>query len=536
MRKFLPVLAAVFLLFLLPGCHGPRDSSVFVVPEQLDPGRTYEVTFWAKNDTNKVQVAIYKQAVEDFMALYPNIKVTIKYYTDYAMIYQDVITNIATGTTPNVCITYPEHITTYLTGNNVVVPIGDLMRDRKYGLGGTEILFDAPTMNEIVPEYLEECKIGGAYYALPFMRSTEACYINQDLVEALGYKVPDVLTWDFIFEVSDKAMEKNADGTFKVNGQTVMIPFIYKSTDNMMIQMLHQLDAPYSTDKGDVLIFNDTTEELLLEIEKHAGLRSFSTFGVSSYPGNKLNIGQCIFAVDSTAGATWMGADAPLSDIHDKSELRSFRLAVRPVPQFHPDRLQMISQGPSVCIFNKEDPEEVLASWIFAQFLLTNEVQYSYSETEGYVPVTLKAREDPAYQDYLSREGEDNDTYYAVKIQAAKLLLRNAENTFVTPVFNVSASLRQAAGAMIESVTKAARRKQTVDHAYIETLYSDTTSLYRLDQIDASGTGEGVKKDLGALDPPAVALLAGLAAAWVLILVFFLVRTVIEAVERRKTA
>ena len=35
----------------------------------------------------------------------------------------------------------------------------------------------------------------------------------------------------------------------------------------------------------------------------------------------------------------------------------------------------MISQGPSVCIFNKDDPQEVLASWLFAQFLLTDEVQ-----------------------------------------------------------------------------------------------------------------------------------------------------------------
>ena len=71
---------------------------------------------------------------------------------------------------------------------------------------------------------------------------------------------------------------------------------------------------------------------------------------------------------------------------------------------------QMISQGPSLCIFNKEDPQEVLASWLFAQFLLTNDVQTAYSETEGYVPVTQTAQESSQYQDYLSREGEDNNT------------------------------------------------------------------------------------------------------------------------------
>ena len=153
-----------------------------------------------------------------------------------------------------------------------------------------------------------------------------------------------------------------------------------------------------------------------------------------------------MFAIDSTAGATWMGTDAPLVDIAEE-EIVEFTTAVRMVPQFDPEHPQMISQGPSVCVFNKEDPQEVLASWLFTQFLLTNEVQMAYSQTEGYVPVTTLAQQDPAYQDYLSRAGEDDDTYYRVKIEAAQLLLDNLGNTFTTPVFNGSTSLRDAAGA-----------------------------------------------------------------------------------------
>ena len=78
------------------------------------------------------------------------------------------------------------------------------------------------------------------------MRSTEACYVNRDFVEKLGFTLPERLTWDFIWQVSEAATAKNADGTYQLNGQKVLIPFIYKSTDNMMIQMLQQLDAPYA--------------------------------------------------------------------------------------------------------------------------------------------------------------------------------------------------------------------------------------------------------------------------------------------------
>ena len=546
MNKRILMLAAVVLTAMLVwGCHGKVKSVAFSVPNSFDTGKKYEITFWAKNDTNKTQVKIYNQAVENFEALYPNIDVQIRLYTNYGDIYNDVITNISTGTTPNVCITYPDNIATYMSGENVVVPLDDLAQDRKYGLGGSELAYDSPTMKEIVPKFLDECRIGGWLYALPFMRSTEACYINRDFVEKLGYEVPDVLTWDFVWEVSEAAMEKEKKGedeVFRLNGQKVLIPFLYKSTDNMMIQMLRQYDAGYSTDEGEILLFNDTTKEILNEIGKHAASRAFSSFKISSYPANFLNAGQCIFAVDSTAGSTWMGSDAPLIDI-SPDKIVDFDMVVRPVPQVDPENPEMISQGPSVCIFNKEDPQEVLASWLFAQYLLTNEVQISYSSTEGYLPVTDKAIDSKEYQEYLAAAGTDKKKHYQGKIDAVRLILDYKDRTFVTPVFNGSASLRDAAGYLIEDTAKSARRNQRIDDNYFMELFQDARNLYHLDQIQAAesskgggaaedtaasadgdtaaagnnraaGSGSAGANDLGPLPPTAIALLVILAAAW----------------------
>lgn len=93
--------------------------------------------------------------------------------------------------------------------------------------------------------------------------------MNKTYVENLGYTLPDVLTWDFIWEVSEAATAQNADDTYVVNGQNVLIPFIYKSTDNMMIQMLKQKNAGYSTADGSIELFNDTTTDLLYGIAGH---------------------------------------------------------------------------------------------------------------------------------------------------------------------------------------------------------------------------------------------------------------------------
>ena len=509
MKRVLALALCALCLLSLTGCHGSRGYEAFEMPESFDTSREYEISFWAKNDTNKTQTEIYQKAIADFEALYPNIHVNVRFYTDYGKIYNDVITNIPTGTTPNVCITYPDHIATYLTAPGCVVPLDEAIDDPRYGLAGSELRFDSPARGELVPQFLSECSIAGTTYALPFMRSTEACYINKTMLEALGYELPEVLTWDFVWEVSEAAMAKDADGLFLANGQKVLIPFIYKSTDNMMIQLLRQMDAPYSDEDGNILIFNDAAREVLRAVAVHAKTRAFSTFKISSYPANFLNAGQCLFAIDSTAGATWMGSEAPLLDI-SADKVVQFETAVRPVPQVDPAHPQMISQGPSVCVFNKRDPQEVLAAWLFTQYLLTNEVQIAYSETEGYLPVTTKAHESAEYQDYLTRAGEDKQ-HYAVKIEASKLLLENTQNTFTTAVFNGSASLRNAAGQLIEETAKTVRRGQTADEAYFDELFGSVTALYRLDQRNIAS---GEKAELGPLSTEAKVLLVSLGVIW----------------------
>ena len=547
MKKLISLsLILVLVLTMLMGlasCHGRSVLPDFVCPEEFDESKNYSITFWAKNDNNKYQQEIYRKAVADFEALYPNIDVTLRLFSDYNEIYRQVITNIPTHTTPNVCITYPDHVATYNTGDNVIIQLDELIDNPNWGLGSENLRFDAPTKDEIVEKFLLEGVIDGEQYALPFMRSTEACYINADLVEALGFTLPEQLTWDFVFEVSEAAMalgkktvtrtndkgEEYEVEVYLANENEILFPFIYKSTDNMMIQMLKQMGADYSTDEGEILIFNDSTKEIVFTVAEHAETGAFDIFAVRSYPGNYLNRGQCIFAIDSTAGATWMGPDAPNSE-GDKAELIDFDIRVMPIPQFDTENPAMISQGPSICVFNKMDPDEVMASWIFSQFLLTNEVQIDYSTTEGYAPVTTKAQNDPAFLDYLARAGEEHpDGYYQkTKIDATRLLLDNIGNTFVTPVFNGSTSLRNAAGYLIENTVRSVQRRQTVNDEFYTKLITNTEKLYRLDQI---GNGPMAEMELGPMPTESIALMAALGGVWLLLGGYF----VYALIKKRKT-
>ena len=105
--------------------------------------------------------------------------------------------------------------------------------------------------------------------------------------------------------------------------------------------------------------------------------------------------------------------------------------------------------------------------------------------------------------------------YYAPKIAVTKLLLENTDNTFITPVFNGSASLRNAAGQMIEETVKRIRRKKTVDDEYIEVeLYDKMVSLYKLNlNVDAAT----YKAELGKLPTGSVVLLSVIGGTWLVL-------------------
>jgi multiple sugar transport system substrate-binding protein len=161
--------------------------------------------------------------------------------------------------------------------------------------------------------------------------------------------------------------------------------------------------------------------------------------------------------------------------------------------------------------------------------MLTNDVQIAYSMTEGYCPVTSKAQESREYQDYLLREGEDNELYYDIKLKATKLLLENTENTFVTPVFNGSSSLRNAAGQLIENVNKSVRRKQEFNDEYISSLKDEVTSLYRLDTISITRG----KENLGNLPGGSVVLICTVLLCWIVI-AFYVVYDKVKTKRKNK--
>ena len=453
-KKIISVLTVIANLGVLCACHGRIYIPNFVLPDTFDMSVHHDLTFWAKNDSNPTQRRIFENAIADFEALYPNITVEISHYTSYPELYEAVLQNIGTNTTPNVAIAYPDHVATYLENPSLVVELNDLIQNTDYGLGGNKLLFDSPKEEEFVSEYLVEGYIESEgvkkLYTLPFMRSTECLYANRTWLEKNGFTLPknNIFSWDQIWEICAYAQQQDPG----------IIPLIYKSSDNFFIELAYQNGYDYTTEDGKILFANEDNKKMIRKLNELYKQNLFVTWqNTGFYPGDKFNDRECIFGIDSSAGSTWMGPNSPLGAKGKKD----FDVLVTTIPQVDVDHPKVISQGPSLCVFDKEDPQEVLASWIFMQYLLTEDTQVAFAKTEGYSPVTTKAIQSEAFRSFLN-----SDEIYSVQKDAIQNVMDFKDRTFITPAFNGSAVVRDEVGKLLDRAVLSKKNEINVEELF----------------------------------------------------------------------
>ena len=123
-----------------------------------------------------------------------------------------------------------------------------------------------------------------------------------------------------------------------------------------------------------------------------------------------------------------------------------FEVGIASIPQVDVNNPKVISQGPSVTIFKKDNPQEVLATWLFAKFLTTNvDFQAAMSMSNGYAPVIKSVTENEVYAEFLASAGTLNLQAYAVKVA-----LEQEKAYYVSPAFNGSSVARDQVGLLIQ--------------------------------------------------------------------------------------
>ena len=422
------LMLAVLLVSMLGACGSkPEQKPVaeFTEPETgFDTETPVTITFY--HSMGAALQEILNTAIADFNKIYPNITVVHKTYGDYDGVRDQIKTEIPVGNQPNIAYCYPDHVALYNVAG--AVQTLDSLIDGQYG-------FSAEEKADFIPAYYNEGTAfgDGKMYTLPISKSTEVLYYNRTFFEKNNLTVPT--TWDEMEAVCRQI--KQIDPS--------CIPLGYDSEANWFITMCEQYGSEYTSTEGDKFLFdNDTNKAFVKKFQSWYKEKLITTQELSGGYTSDLFKGsdgktRCYMCIGSTGGATYQQPN-------QTNGVFEFEVGITTIPQIDAANPKVISQGPSICIFKKQNAQEVLASWLFAKFLTTDVVfQASVSMNNGYAPVIQSAQQNEIYAEFLQSADTANIQAYAVKVA-----LEQANAYYVSPAFNGSSVARDQVGLLMQ--------------------------------------------------------------------------------------
>ena len=462
MKKIVVLLLVACMLvssLVLVGCGNSNDGDQpggndktpagtgkvsYDVPAEGYDGSAVTITFYHSMGAN-LQGVLNNYIVE-FNKLYPNITVEHSSQGDYDGVRDQIKTALTAGNQPNIAYCYPDHVALYNVAK-AVVPLDSFIESTievTDALGNTSTLgFTAEQIADFIPGYYAEGTAfdkAGTMYTLPMSKSTEALYYNKTFFEENGLSVPT--TWDEMEAVCKRILEIDPD----------CVPLGYDSEANWFITMCEQYGSPYtSLDKNDHFQFNNETNRSFVKRFRdwhQAGyvtteeIYGSYTSGLFTATGDNQ---KCYMVIGSTGGASYQ--TPPTVDDADGNSVSLFETAMATPPQIDPANPKVISQGPSLCIFKDDNPQEVVASWLFVKFLTSNvEFQAAFSMKSGYAPVIQSVQENDVYKAWLDKANGFNN----LTAMSVKLALSQSNAYYVSPAFNGSSTARDEVGSLMQ--------------------------------------------------------------------------------------
>ena len=430
------ILMLAMAVTMLASCGGKKNSAAdFVMPEGGYDGSAVTIKFYHQMGAGLQ--AILNDAIAEFNEIYPNITVEHESYGDYNGVRDQIKTEISVGNQPNLAYCYPDHIALYNVAG-AVQTLDVFIEDETVG-------FTQEQLDDFIEGYYNEGKVfgDGKMYSLPVSKSTEVLYYNKTFFEQHNLTVPT--TWDEMEEVCKAIKEIEPS----------CIPLGYDSESNWFITMCEQYKSPYTSATGENFLFNNQTnidfvtkfrtwyQNKWVTTEALSGGYTSALFtgnSSSSAEGSEAAKGtRCYMCIGSTGGATYQQP----SQTNGKFE---FEVGIASIPQVNPEAPKVISQGPSLCIFKKDNPQEVLATWLFAKFLTTDvNFQARVSMNNGYAPVIKSVQQNEVYAEFLAEASTENIQAYAVKVA-----LEQEKAYYASPAFNGSSVARDQVGLLLQ--------------------------------------------------------------------------------------
>ena len=432
------VLVMVLSMFVLTACPGPEEQQPVQLPTfTLADGETYdgsavEIEFSHTMGENLRNVL--DAYIAEFNKIYPNITIVHSQVGGYDDVRDTVSKQILAGTQPNIAYCYPDHVALYnLAG--ATVTLDQFINSPELGMTQEQI-------DDFIDGYWNEGKAygDGLMYTLPLSKSTEVLYYNKTYFEEHNLSVPT--TWDELEAVCRQILE--------IENNKNCVPLGYDSESNWFITMTEQLGTPYTSATGTKYLFdNDENKAFVEKFAKwyYDGLMTtqeiFGSYTSGMFVQQDKTKTYSYMSIGSSAGATHQRPTKTANGY-------PFEVGIAPIPQVDATNPKVISQGPSLVILNNENRQEVIASYLFVEFLTTCvEFQAEFSMVSGYMPVLESVMDNEMYKEEFLDKADGGDNIAALSV---KVGLDMKDAYYVSPAFTGSSTARDEVGNIMQNV------------------------------------------------------------------------------------
>lgn len=387
------------------------------------------VTFFTNLDKDS-DVAWMEDVVAKYEAEHEGVTIDWKKSGDYSDIDANLKQLINTpAKLPSMAVVYPDYVYNYMnTNSEIVLNMDSYMSDAQNGFGKENGNVQANTLEEdIVRAYLEDGQNYGVEgtYSLPFQKTTEVMYYDQDIFDEKGYEVPT--TWTEMIELARQMRadfpEIFTDANKGNAGAGAVAPIGYDSVDNMILSFCQMMGIPYSDNKDvdgngiinrdeAVLFNNDEFKELLYLLKGwyDEGLITVSNTLIFDEPdshwidepftGKYSDIipHSSFMVINSTTGADYCKTDLFVPSVAPTPVIDKNILSENDVAE---GNSKVMTQGGSIVFFDKGEEINNVA-WDFYKFMTNTENAATFAASYGSAPIRNSSSNEQVIQDIIA--------------------------------------------------------------------------------------------------------------------------------------
>lgn len=349
-----------FLLVLATSILSSGCFDNIKMPAELDDTRT-TIRFWHSmagglgDVLNELIVRFHKEN--------PDIRVVSVYQGSYGSLSQKIIGAAVVNELPDISQAYPAWISRLNEDpeNQAVLSLDERITNDKD--------FD---VDDLVSVLLDDCKMDGKLYAIPFNKSFPVLYYNKEMLDRYNLKPPT--TWDEFTTVA-RALTMDLDGDGKIDQWGWAF-----NNDSMIFECaILQHGSELIAKNGLSVPFDEqpTLDALYVFMDAAFGKNPYA-YPVTGYDHQTDFVTQKVGLIQTSS----------VSREFMKAQLR-FDYGMLPLPSGK--KRAAILSGTNLCMFRTDDEDRQKASWKFLKFFTKAESTAYWSMNTSYVPVRHSA-------------------------------------------------------------------------------------------------------------------------------------------------